>query len=141
MQDSTLRVAIFSGIWECIKHKCFNIMYVLNDQLHTMEICTFHGIKIQVEGVDGERISQMCCCTGSPSWGGGDQPYNRVWVKHCLRRCNGMLNQCLPMKLQRLFKIPLQCEDRAFVEYWLALAITTVPENYGNFESILNLYN
>jgi hypothetical protein len=34
-------------------------------------------------------------------------------------------------------KIKLQNEDGAFVEYWLALALTTIPENLGNFDPVL----
>jgi len=35
-------------------------MYISDDQLHAMELCIYYGIKIQVEGLDGEKISQMC---------------------------------------------------------------------------------
>jgi len=42
----------------------------------------------------------------------------------------------LPWQLQRLFKIKLQNEDRAFVEYWLALTLTTISENSGNLDPI-----
>jgi hypothetical protein len=38
--------------------------------------------------------------------------------------------------LQRLFKIKLQNEDAAFVEYWLALALTTIPENLSNLDLV-----
>jgi hypothetical protein len=31
----------------------------------------------------------------------------------------------------------LQTEDGAFVEYWLALALTTLAANSGNFNSVL----
>jgi hypothetical protein len=48
-----------------------------------------------------------------------------------------MLNGRLPWQLQRRFKIKLQHEDGAFVEYWLALVLTTIPENSGNLDSIL----
>jgi len=46
------------------------------------------------------------------------------------------LNGRLPWKLQRLFKIKLLNEDGAFVEYWLVLALTTIPDNSGNLDSI-----
>jgi len=59
-----------------------------------------------------------------------------VWVTQCLGRCYDALNGRLPRQLQRLFKIKLQNEDGAFVEYWLALALTTIPENSGNLYSI-----
>jgi hypothetical protein len=29
-------------------------MYISDEQLHAMEICINHGIKVQVEGVDGD---------------------------------------------------------------------------------------
>jgi hypothetical protein len=47
-----------------------------------------------------------------------------------------VLNGCLPWQLQRLFKIKLQNEDGAFIEYWLALALTTIPENSGNLDPV-----
>jgi hypothetical protein len=59
-----------------------------------------------------------------------------VWVKQRLGRCSGALNGCLPWQLQPLFKIKLQNEDGAFVEYWLALALTTIPENLGNWDPV-----
>jgi hypothetical protein len=46
------------------------------------------------------------------------------------------MNWLLPWQLQRLFKIKLQNEDGAFVEYWLALALTTIPDNSGNLDPI-----
>jgi len=58
-QDAMHRVAIYSSTWEFIKHKSRNKMYILHDQLHAMELCIYHGIKVQVEGLDGEHISQM----------------------------------------------------------------------------------
>jgi hypothetical protein len=71
-QDATHRVAIYSGTLEFIKHKSHNKMYISDEPQHAMELCIYYGIKIQVEGLDGERISQMCRCTGSQSWRGGD---------------------------------------------------------------------
>jgi len=67
-QDATHRVAIYSGTWEFIKHKSRNKTYMSDEQLHAMELCIYHGIKVQVEGLEGERISQMCRCIGSQSW-------------------------------------------------------------------------
>jgi hypothetical protein len=40
----------------------------------------------------------------------------------------------LPWQLQRLYKIKLQNEYWAFVEYWIALVLTTIPENSGNLD-------
>jgi hypothetical protein len=135
-QDATHRVAIYSGMREFIKHKCRNKTYISDKQLHAMELCIYHGIKVQVAGSDGERISQMCRCTGSLSWRGGDRQNAWGWVKQCPGRCYGMLNGCLPWQLQRLFKIKLQNEDGAFVEYWLAPAVTTIPDNSGNLDPV-----
>jgi hypothetical protein len=101
-----------------------------------MELCIYHGFKVQVEGLDGERISQMCRCTGSQSCRGGDQRNDWVWVKQRPGRCYGALNGRLPWQLQRLFKIKLQNEDVAFVEFWLAVALTTIPENSGNLDPV-----
>jgi hypothetical protein len=67
-QEATHRGAIYSGTREFINHKSRNKTYISDDQLHTMELCIYYGIKVQVDGLDGERISQMCRCTGSQSW-------------------------------------------------------------------------
>jgi hypothetical protein len=65
--DAIHRMAIYSATWEFIKHKSRNKTYISDEQLHAMELCIYHGIKVQVEGLDGEHISQMCRCTGSQS--------------------------------------------------------------------------
>jgi len=101
-----------------------------------MELCIYHGIQVQVEGLEGERISQMCRCTESKSWRGGDRRNDWVWVKQRPGRCYGALNGRLPWQLQRLFKIKLQNEDGAFVEIWLAMALTTIPQNSGNLDPV-----
>jgi len=136
-QDATHRGAIYSGTREFIKHKSHNKTYISDEQLHAMELCIYHGIQVQPDGLDGERTSQMCRCTGSLSWCGGDRRNDWVWVKQRAGRCYGALNGRLPWQLQRLFNIKLQKEDGAFVEYWLALALTTIPENSGNWDPIL----
>jgi hypothetical protein len=41
--------------------------------------------------------------------------------------------------VQRLFKINLLNDDGAFVGYWLALALTTLPENMCNLDPVLKL--
>jgi hypothetical protein len=135
-QDATHHVAIDSGTQEFIKHKSRIKKYISDEQLHPMELCIYHGIKIHVEGLDGERISQMCRCTGSQSWRRGYRRNDCVWVKQCAGRCYGTLNGRLPWQLQRLFNIKLQNEDGAFVQYWLALALITIPENLGNLDSV-----
>jgi hypothetical protein len=86
-------------------------MYISDEQLHTMELCIYYGINIQVEGLDGERISQMCVWTGGQSWRGGDRQNDWVWVKQHPVRCYGVLNRRPPWPLQRLFNIKLHNED------------------------------
>jgi len=51
-------------------------------------------------------------------------------------RCYGVLNGHLGWQPQRLFKIKLQNEDGAFVEYWLSLVLTTIPQNSGNLDPV-----
>jgi len=135
-QDATHRVAVYSSTREIIKHKSRNKTYISDEQLHAMELCNYHGIKVQVEGLDGERISQMCRCTECQSWRRVDRRNDWVWVKQRPGRCYGALNGRLPWQLQRLFKIIPLNEDGAFVEYWLALALTTIPENPSNLDSV-----
>jgi hypothetical protein len=72
-QQSTHRVPIFNGMREFLKHKSRNKAYISNDQLHPMELSIYHGIKVQVEGLDGEHIAQICRFTRSQSWRGGDR--------------------------------------------------------------------
>jgi hypothetical protein len=135
-QGATHRLAIYSGTQEFDKHKSCNKMYISDEQLHAMELCIYHGIKVQVEDLDDERISQMSRCTGSHSWRMRDQLNNRVWVEQCPGRCYGALNGHLPWQLQRLFKFKLQYADGAFVEYWLALVLATIPGNSGNLDPV-----
>jgi hypothetical protein len=128
-QDAMHHVAIYSNTREIIKHKSHNKTYISDEQLHAMHLCIYHGINVQVEGLHGERISQMCRSTGSKSWPGENRRNDWVWVKQCPGTCYGALSGHLPWQLQRLFQIKLLNENGAFVEYWLALALTTIPEN------------
>jgi hypothetical protein len=135
-QDGTHRMTIYNGSREFLKHKSRNKTYISDEQLHAMELCIYHGIMVQVEGLDGECISLICRCRGNQSWLGGDRWNDWVWVKQRRGSCYGALNGRLPWQLQRLFKIKLLNEDGAFVEYWLALAHTTIPENSGNLNPV-----
>jgi len=135
-QNTTHCVTIYNGMQEFLKHKSRNKTYISDEQLHAMELCIYHGIKVQVEGIDGERISQICRCTGSQSWRGGDRRNHWVWAEQRPVRSYGALNGRLPWQLQRLFKIKLLNEDGAFVEYWIALVLTTIPENSGNLDPV-----
>jgi hypothetical protein len=76
VQDATQCAAICSGTWEFIKNESRNKTYISDEQLHPMELCIYHGIKVQVEGLEGETISQMCRCKGSQSWRGEDRRNN-----------------------------------------------------------------
>jgi len=92
MQDATHCVIIYNGPLEFIMYKSRNKPYISAEQLHAMELCIYLCIKIQVEGLKGERISQICRCTGSQSWRGWDQQNDWVWVQQCPGRCYGSLN-------------------------------------------------
>jgi hypothetical protein len=59
-QDVTHRAEISSGTLESVKHMTCNKTYILDEQLHTIEICIDHGIIIRVESSDGDCIFQMC---------------------------------------------------------------------------------
>jgi len=83
----------------------------------------------------------MCRCTGSQSWHGGDQRNDWVGVKQRPGRCYGVLTGRLPWQLQPLYKIKLPYEDGAFIEYWLALVLTTIPENSGNLDPVSKIVN
>jgi hypothetical protein len=47
-----------------------------------------------------------------------------------------VLNGLLPWQLQHLFKIKLLNEDGTFVEFWLALVLTTITEISGNLDPV-----
>jgi len=71
-QDTMHPVGIYSRMQEFIKHKGRNKTYMSEERLHSMELCVYHGIKVQGEGLEGKRISQMCRCTRRLSWCRGD---------------------------------------------------------------------
>jgi len=133
--DATHCMAIYRGTWEYIKHISEKEMHTSDARLHPMERYIYHGTKVPVEGVEGEPISLICRCTESQSWPGWDRRNYCVWVLQRLGRCCGVLNGHLPWQLQRLFKIKLLNEDGAFVEYLLALELTTLPEHLDNLNS------
>ena len=76
MQDATNRAAIYSGTREFVKHMTGNMTYISDEQLHVMELCINHGIRVHIVRLEGQRISQMCRCAGSQSCHGGDRPKN-----------------------------------------------------------------
>jgi hypothetical protein len=65
------------------------MMDILDNQLHAIELCIFHGIYDDVEGFEHEGISQMCRCIGRQSWctvdgqkdfvGGIATPWEVLW--------------------------------------------------------------
>jgi len=67
-EDATHHMAIYTGTPEFIKHKSHNKRYMLHKQLHTLEVCIYHGIKVRVGDVEGEHISPMCQCPKSQIW-------------------------------------------------------------------------
>ena len=80
-QGATHRVAIYNGTGEFIKHKSRNKIYISDEQLRAMELCIYHGIKVQVEDLGGEQISEICRCEGSLNRRGADCWNDWVWVK------------------------------------------------------------
>jgi len=134
--DAMHGAAIYRVTREFIKHRSRNKTYISDKQLHATELCIYHGIKVQVEDLEGERISQMCRCRGSQSWRRGDRRNDWVRIKQLPGRCYSVLNGRLPWQLQWLFKINLQNKDGAFVEYWLALSLTTIAETSGNLDPV-----
>jgi hypothetical protein len=47
--DATHSGAIYSSTQEFIRHNSHDTKYIPDEQLHTMELCIYHGIKVQVE--------------------------------------------------------------------------------------------
>ena len=133
-QDATHRMVTYSGTRECIKHKSCNKTYTSDEQLHEMELSIYHGIHVQVQFWEGEHISQMCRCPGRQTWHRGARQNDWVWLKQLTGRCHGALIGHLPWQLQWLSKIMLPNDDRAFVQYWLALVLTTIPETSGDLD-------
>jgi len=139
MHDATHRVTIYHGPEEIIKGKTCSKTYISYEQLYRMQLAIYHCSKVQVDSVEGERLSQICRCTGSHTWHGREQLNNWVGLTHWARRCYDGVNAHLSSQLQRLSEIKLLNEDGAFVEYWLALALTTMPWNSGNLDPVSKL--
>jgi len=129
-------VALYSGTQDYIKLNCVNKTYVSDDPLHAIEQWIYHAIKFQAEGFEGEHIFQMCQGSRSQCCGGGDWQNDWMWVNQHPGRCYAPLYGCLPWQLQQLFKIKLLNEDGAFVEYWWALTLTAIPEDFGNLDPV-----
>jgi hypothetical protein len=62
-QDATHCVRIYNCMRKFLKHQSRNKTYISDEQLHVMELCVYHGIKVPVEGSEGENITQIWCCT------------------------------------------------------------------------------
>jgi hypothetical protein len=58
-KDASHCVALHSGAWKSFTHMSCNKTYISDDQLHALEVCIYHGIEAQVDGLEGELISQM----------------------------------------------------------------------------------
>jgi len=54
-----------------MEQKSCSKTYISDEQPHAKLNCIYHGMKVQVEGLEGECISQMCQYRGSHSWHGG----------------------------------------------------------------------
>jgi len=58
--DATHLTTIDKGTREFLQHKSGNNTSISDEQLHTIDICIYHGIKVQVGGFQGERILHIC---------------------------------------------------------------------------------
>ena len=138
-QQAMLSMVLYNGARDILKHQSCNMMYLSHEKQHAMELCIYHGIEVQGEGLKGEHISHVCQWIGSKSWCGGDQQNNSVWVNQSLGRYYSTLNWCLQWQLQWLFKIKILINYVTLLEYWLALALTTIPHNPGNLDTVSKL--
>jgi len=136
-QDAIHHMAIFTATQEFIKRKSCNMPHILDEQQHAIELCIYHCINVQVKGLEGERMSQMCSCIECQSGRGGDRRNDSVWAKQCPGCCYCAVKWCLLWQLKWLFKIKLLNEYGAFVEYWLALVHTIISESSGYLDSVL----
>jgi len=59
-QDATHCVTIYKGMWVFIKDMSHNKTFISYEQLHAMELYIYHGIKVQIEDLEGESRSQIC---------------------------------------------------------------------------------
>jgi len=95
-EDAIHCAAIYIGTQEFVKQRCHYTTYISDEQLHTKDLCIYHGINVHAEGLEGGRISQMCRCTGSQSCCRGDGRNDGVWVNQHPERSYGALNGRLP---------------------------------------------
>jgi len=58
-QNRTHHMTMYNGTREFFKYKSRNKMDLSDEQLLAMELCIYQGINYQVEGRDGEHISQI----------------------------------------------------------------------------------
>jgi hypothetical protein len=61
-------MTIYNSTREFLMHQGHNKMYLSDEQMNTMEICIYQGIEVQVDGLEGEHISQIGRCTASQRW-------------------------------------------------------------------------
>jgi len=52
-QDATHSMTIYNSTREFLKDQSRNKTYISDEQLHAMELCIYHGIKVQVLGLEG----------------------------------------------------------------------------------------
>jgi hypothetical protein len=140
-EDPSQREALYNGVREIIKQRSSNGTYLSDDQLLAVELCVYHGVKVEVEDLNGDRQFQICRCTGNQPWRGRDRRNDWVWVKQRQGMVYGALQGRLPWKLLRLFKLKHRNEEGCEVENWLAFAQTTVPENSGHMDPVSTFVN
>jgi len=82
MQDETHHIGIYCGTRKFMKPTSRNLTYTPDEVLHLIELFTSTSIKVQVQVLDFECISQMCQCTGSQSCRRWDRQNDWIWVKN-----------------------------------------------------------
>jgi hypothetical protein len=87
LQDTTHRVTMKNSRREILRDVSCKKIYISDEPLHAMELWIDQGIKVQVEGSEGERLSQIWRCTGSHSRCGGARRNDWIWVSQCPGRC------------------------------------------------------
>jgi hypothetical protein len=94
----------------------------------------YHGVRIPLSNMYGERMIQYVRCTGEKSWYGQPARHDWVWVQASKQRedqepAYGALRGRLPYRLLKLFK--LSADGGPF---WCAFVQTTTPAAGGTPE-------
>jgi len=56
MKNATHRIALDPGRPEFLKHLSLTKTYLWDEQLQALELCIQHGMKVQIDSLEGELI-------------------------------------------------------------------------------------